>query len=77
VATPVLRRNPGRSQGGFVCGDSVGGEGVDIKGLNHGPSFEQVLYRLLHRVELFALVSLGILSRVPETDREDAIRFRV
>jgi hypothetical protein len=47
--------------GGFLCGDLVGGGGVDIKGPNHRRSVEQVLYGFLHRVELFALVALGIL----------------
>ena len=55
----------------------MGGGGVDTKRLNHGRCFEQVLYGLLHRVELFALVALGILSRIPEAECEDAIRFRV
>lgn len=50
---------------------------MDIKGSDHRCSFEQVLHRLLHRVELFALVALGILSRVPEAEREDTIRLRV
>jgi hypothetical protein len=36
-----------------------------------------MLYGLLHRVELFALVALGILSRIPKAQREDAIRVRV
>src|SRR5579859_3717705 len=36
-----------------------------------------MLYGLLHRVELLALVAFGILSRFPEAEREDAIRLRV
>lgn len=63
--------------GGFLCNDFVGYGGVDIKGSNHEPSFEQVLYRLLHCVELFARVALGIFSRIPETEREDAVRLRI
>jgi hypothetical protein len=62
---------------GFLCGYFVGGGGVDIKGANLGCSFEQVLHGLLHRVELLALVALGILARIPEAQREDAIRLRV
>jgi len=50
---------------------------VDIKGADLGRSFEQVLYGLLYRVELFALVALGILSGTPEAERENAIRLRV
>jgi len=63
--------------GGFLCSDFVGSGGMDIKGPNHGRSFEQVLYGLLHRVELFALVALGIFSRMPEAERKDTIRLRV
>jgi hypothetical protein len=63
--------------GGFLCGDFVGGGGVDIEGPNHGRSLHQVLYGLLHRVELLALVALGILARIPEAEGEDAIRLRV
>jgi hypothetical protein len=37
--------------------------GVDVKGANLGCSFEQMLYGLLHLVELLALIALGILSR--------------
>jgi len=87
-ASFLKERNIGRARGGpdlvrggllrgFLCGDPVGGGGVDIKGPNHRRRFKQVLYGLLYRVELFALVALGILSRVPEAERENAIRLRV
>jgi len=62
---------------GFLCSYLVGGGGVDIEGANLRSRFEQMLYGLLHRVELLALVALGILSRQPEAEREDAIRLRV
>jgi hypothetical protein len=50
---------------------------VDIEGLNDGRNLHQVLYGPLHRVELLALVALGILSRIPEAEGEDAIGLRV
>ena len=46
--------------GSFLCGGFVGGGGVEVKGADLGCSFEQVLYGLLHRVELLALVALGV-----------------
>lgn len=61
--------------GCLFCGDFVRGRGMNIKGSNYRGSFKQMLRELLHRVELFARVALGILSRVPETEREDAIWF--
>jgi hypothetical protein len=63
--------------GGFLGSDPVRGGSVDIKRPNYGRSFEQVLHRLLHGVELFALVALGILPRIPKAESEDAIRLRV
>jgi hypothetical protein len=39
--------------------------------------FEQVLYRLLNRVKLFAFVALRILPPIPEAERQDAVRLRV
>src|SRR5438552_7435442 len=67
----------GGSLRGFLCGYFVGGGGVDVKGADHGRGFEQVLYDPLHLVELLALVALRVLSRIPEAEREDAIRLRV
>lgn len=63
--------------GSFVGCDPMGGGGVDIKGPNHGHVFEQMLHDLLHCVELFALVTLGVLSRIPEAEGQHPIRFLV
>ena len=65
------------SLSGFAGGDSVRGRAIYVERPHYGFCLEQVLYHLVDGGVLLTVVAFGILSAIPEAEREDPRVFCV